>query len=33
MMPIEMLRALLANQPLAPGSKPAWRFLDELPAH
>ena len=33
MMPIEFLRDLLTNQPLAPGTKPNWRFLDTLPPH
>ena len=33
MMPIEFLRDLLTNQPLAPDTKPSWRFLDTLPPH
>lgn len=27
-MPIELLRALMENQPLTPDAKPSWRFLD-----
>jgi hypothetical protein len=30
MMPVEILRALLTNQPLTPDFKTTWRFLDEL---
>ena len=30
MMPLEMLRALLTNQPLTPDFKTSWRFLDQL---
>ncbi len=33
MMPLELLRALLTNQPLTPDYKPAWHFLNEIPAH
>jgi hypothetical protein len=32
MMPVEMLRDLLMNQPLTPEFKTSWRFLDELKA-
>jgi uncharacterized protein (DUF885 family) len=30
MMPIEMLRAILTNQPLTPDFKSSWRFLDTM---
>jgi hypothetical protein len=30
MMPIELLRDLLTQQPLTPSGKPQWRFLDEI---
>jgi hypothetical protein len=32
MMPLELLRALLTNQPLTPDYKPTWHFLNEIPA-
>jgi Bacterial protein of unknown function (DUF885) len=32
MMPIEILRATLTNQPLTPDFKTSWRFLDQLQA-
>jgi len=31
-MPVELLRAILVNKPLAPDFKSSWRFLDELKA-